>query len=385
MVIVSSGANSSRKRESIFNSMPALEVLYLFIAYQCTLSRLLLRSQEKHTVFFYREIKIIGFRSMTSRLARWWVLGRKDIDAPLVTVIKLSGILQAGLTRGPAARRFINLDRIEKHLQRAFHKPIGPAACAISINSPGGSPVQSELIYNTITKLSRETNIPVFTFAEDVAASGGYFLLCAGKESYACSTSLVGSIGVVSASFGVTSAAQRLGVERRVYTAGKAKMQIDPFSDVTDEQRARLMDIMVDVHESFKTIVKKSRGDRLQGSEDELFSGRAWTGNQALSLGLIDGVGSLKDIMKEKFGDRTRFLLCSESPQPGLRDILGFGSGSSLLDGVLSKHDVGTPSGNHSSQMLEDVGYSLGHGVFDASIDGVEEREVWANYGVKLL
>jgi len=142
------------------------------------------------------------------------------MDSPLVTVVKMSGVLQAG-GRGPQARRLLNIDRVERWLQRAFYKPLGPAACAISINSPGGSPVQSELIHDMIQRLRKQTGVPVYTFAEDVAASGGYWLMCAGDEAYACQTSLVGSIGVVSATFGAVNAAERLGIQRRIWTAGE--------------------------------------------------------------------------------------------------------------------------------------------------------------------
>lgn len=184
-----------------------------------------------------------------SRLARWWVMGRKGMKDPLVTVVKMNGILQAASGRSPQARRSLNLDRVEKWLHRAFLKELRPVACAISINSPGGSPVQSELIHDMICRLKQQTGIPVFTFAEDVAASGGYWLMCAGDESYACGTSLVGSIGVVSSNFGVQGVAERLGVERRIYTSGHAKVPLDPFLPVTEEQKERLMDIMTDMHQ----------------------------------------------------------------------------------------------------------------------------------------
>ena len=185
-----------------------------------------------------------------SKLARWWVMGRKAMNDPLVTVVKMNGVLQASAGgRSPRARGTLNLDRVEKWLQRAFLKDLRPAACAISINSPGGSPVQSELIHDMICRLKQQTGIPVFTFAEDVAASGGYWLMCAGDESYACGTSLVGSIGVVSSTFGVQQTAERFGIERRVYTAGHAKVPLDPFLPVTDEQKQRLMDIMLDMHQ----------------------------------------------------------------------------------------------------------------------------------------
>lgn len=199
--------------------------------------------------------------SVASALARWMVMGRKDFSEPLITVVKLTGILQPPSVRGPQARRLLNLDRVQKWLNAAFNRVLTPAACVVTVNSPGGAPVQvcrptldnaststsapshlpdlpvqAELICSQIRTLSRTTGIPVYTFAEDVAASGGYWLLCAGDKVHACSTSIVGSIGVISAQFGAVEAAQRLGVERRVFTAGTAKLQPDPFLPVTPDQ-----------------------------------------------------------------------------------------------------------------------------------------------------
>jgi len=322
-----------------------------------------------------------------SNIARWWVMGRKGMSDPLITVVKLSGILQSPSGRPPAAaRRTLNLDRVEKWLQRAFLKQLRPAACAISINSPGGSPVQSELIYDMIARLKRETGIPVYTFAEDVAASGGYWLMCAGDESYGCATSLVGSIGVISSSFGAVGAAEKLGIERRIIAAGHSKASIDPFLPVSSEQREQMMDLMTDVHQSFKNHVKTARNDRLvlnkhknktgnDGSEsagineDELFSGKVWTGNQAVELGLLDGVGTLQGVMREKFGDKVRFLMCSQTPQPGIRDFLGFGATSNSSVGL-------------ESLLSSNVGYEAARVAVGAALDEAEERAVWDRWRV---
>lgn len=349
-----------------------------------------------------------------SNIARWWVMGRKGMSDPLITVVKMSGILQSPAGRPPAAaRRSLNLERVEKWLHRAFLKELRPAACAISINSPGGSPVQTELIYDMISRLKQQTGIPVFTFAEDVAASGGYWLMCAGDESYACSTSLVGSIGVISSSFGAVGAAEKLGIERRVIASGQSKASIDPFLPVSPEQKEQMMSLMTDVHQSFINHVKTARGNRLLLSNNksktstsntennisidgdtsgngatgashvleaddtnDLFSGRVWTGQQAVKLGLIDGVGTLRGVMREKFGDRARFLICSESPQPGIRDFLGFGTNesSTKLD-ILSRMSVGGSN-------VGGIDIDLARVAVSAALDEAEERAVWDRWRI---
>ncbi|KAI3428038.1 hypothetical protein D9Q98_006424 [Chlorella vulgaris] len=335
-----------------------------------------------------------------NRLARWSVMGRKDYNEALVTVVKLSGVLQAftGPARAPQARRLLNLDRVEKWFARAFTKGLKPAACAVVINSPGGSPVQSDLIYGLIRRLSKSSGIPVYTFAEDVAASGGYWLMCAGDKSYALETSLVGSIGVISATFGATEAAKRLGIERRVFTAGEAKMQLDPFLPVQPEQEARLRDLMEDLHEAFKERVRGSRGERLAaGKDDELFSGRAWTGRQALKLGLVDGLGDMRSVMQGQFGDKARFLTCSEQPAPGLRDLFGLGSilrGGAASGDSSGAHSGGLAGGSRAHGLVDrvaagvagagggDAAYSACRSVIEAALDEAEQRAYWERFKV---
>jgi signal peptide peptidase SppA len=174
---------------------------------------------------------------------------------------------------------------------------------AISINSPGGSPVQSHLIYSYIRQLADEKKIKVIIFAEDVAASGGYFIACAGDEIYANSSSIIGSIGVITASFGFKEMIKKIGIERRVYTAGKNKSTLDPFVDEKEEDVQRLKKLQLELHGDFIKIVEKSRGKKLKEPEkNNIFTGEFWSGSTALKLGLVDGIGNADQILKEKFG-----------------------------------------------------------------------------------
>jgi signal peptide peptidase SppA len=176
---------------------------------------------------------------------------------------------------------------------------------AISINSPGGSPVQSHLIYSYIRQLADKKKIKVLIFAEDVAASGGYLISCAGDEIYANSSSIIGSIGVISASFGFKELIKKMGIERRIYTAGKNKSTLDPFMDENEEDIKRLKDIQLELHADFIKVVETSRGKKLKDPEkNNIFTGEFWTGASALKLGLIDGIGNADQILKEKFGEK---------------------------------------------------------------------------------
>ena len=176
---------------------------------------------------------------------------------------------------------------------------------AISINSPGGSPVQSHLIYSYIRQLANKKKIKVLVFAEDVAASGGYLISCAGDEIYANSSSIIGSIGVISASFGFKELIKKMGIERRIYTAGKNKSTLDPFVDEKEEDIKRLKDIQLELHADFIKVVETSRGKKLKDPEkNNIFTGEFWTGASALKLGLIDGIGNADQILKEKFGEK---------------------------------------------------------------------------------
>ena len=176
---------------------------------------------------------------------------------------------------------------------------------AISINSPGGSPVQSHLIYSYIRQLADRKKIKVLIFAEDVAASGGYLISCAGDEIYANSSSIIGSIGVISASFGFKELIKKMGIDRRIYTAGKNKSTLDPFIDEKEEDIKKLKDIQLELHADFIKVVETSRGSKLKEPEkNNIFTGEFWTGKSALELGLVDGIGNADQVLKEKFGDK---------------------------------------------------------------------------------
>ncbi len=175
---------------------------------------------------------------------------------------------------------------------------------AISINSPGGSPVQSHLIYSFIRQQAKKNNKKVIVFAEDVAASGGYLIACAGDEIYANSSSIVGSIGVISASFGFQDAIKKIGVQRRVYTAGKNKSTLDPFKEEKEEDIERIKRLQLELHSDFIEVVKKSRGSKLKDPEkNNTFTGEFWSGTASMKLGLIDGIGNAEQILREKFGE----------------------------------------------------------------------------------
>ena len=176
-------------------------------------------------------------------------------------------------------------------------------AVAISINSPGGSPVQSHLIYSYIRKQAKKNKKKVLVFAEDVAASGGYLIACAGDEIYANSSSIVGSIGVIYSSFGLHELIKKAGIQRRIYTAGKNKSTLDPFVEEKQEDIERLKKIQLDLHADFIKVVEESRSTKIKNSDIELFTGEFWSGSKAKELGLVDGLGNADEILKQKFGE----------------------------------------------------------------------------------
>lgn len=239
-------------------------------------------------------------------LRRVPLLGDKVADrvegAPLVNVLRLDGVI--GRTSGPR-RGGMALSDMAESIERAFKGP-NLSAVALAINSPGGSPVQSALIATRIRALAAENDVPVVAFCEDVAASGGYWLACAADEIYADPASIVGSIGVVYAGFGFPELLAKIGVQRRVHTAGEKKAILDPFQDEDQDDVELLKELQTDIHEQFKAHVRDRRGDKLQADEDVLFSGEFWTGTRAQGLGLVDGLGDLRTVMRERYGEKVR-------------------------------------------------------------------------------
>ncbi len=220
---------------------------------------------------------------------------------PTVPVLRFTGAIGMAAPLRPG----LSIATAAGAIEKAFSLSKLPSV-AVAINSPGGSPVQSHLIFKRIRQLAREKNKRVYVFCEDVAASGGYFLALAGDEIYADPSSIVGSIGVISASFGLEKAIARLGIDRRVYTAGEHKGSLDPFLPEKPEEVERLKAIQRDVHDVFIGIVKERRGAKLKAPDAELFTGAFWSGPKALELGLIDGIADLRSRMRELHGDTVR-------------------------------------------------------------------------------
>ena len=220
----------------------------------------------------------------------------------IISHIKLTGIIgNVG-----KFRQGIEYSGQENIIRKAFSVKKAQAV-AITINSPGGSPVQSHLIYKFIREQAKKHKKKVIVFAEDVAASGGYLIACSGDEIYANSSSIIGSIGVIYSSFGFKDLIQKIGVQRRVYTAGKNKSTLDPFLEEKDEDIKRLKNIQLELHQDFIDVVEESRGAKLnKESGIELFSGEFWSGKKAVELGLIDGIGNAEQILREKFGEEVQ-------------------------------------------------------------------------------
>jgi signal peptide peptidase SppA len=227
---------------------------------------------------------------------------------PLVPVLRFSGPIGMATPLRPG----LTLSTSAAAIDKAFSMR-GAKAVAIQINSPGGSAVQSMLIYKRIRALAAEKGLKVYVFAEDVAASGGYLLALAGDEIYADPSSIIGSIGVITATFGLNELMAKIGVERRVYTAGKSKDTLDPFLPEKPEDVERIKALQRDVHSAFIDLVKERRGAKIEKAGDDLFTGEFWSGKRALELGLIDGLADVRSKMRALFGEEVRLKLVMPS------------------------------------------------------------------------
>ena len=239
-------------------------------------------------------------------LTSWTYPVRRAIGAtppPVVPVLRLTGIIGAISPLRPG----LTLAGLAALLERAFRLP-GAKAVALAINSPGGSAAQSSLIHNRIRQLAAERSLPVLAFVEDVAASGGYWLACAADEIHADATSILGSIGVVSASFGFPELLTRIGVERRLHTTGPHKAMLDPFRPEQPGDVERLKEIQGDLFESFKALVRERRAGKLKAPESEIFTGAVWSGKRALEMGLIDGIGEMRQVLRARYGEKLRLV-----------------------------------------------------------------------------
>lgn len=274
---------------------------------------------------------------------------------PLVTVLSLSGVIGQ---MGPM-RKGLSLASLADPIERAF-KPRHLSAVALAINSPGGSAAQSALIHKRIRAHAAEKGVPVFAFAEDVAASGGYMLACAADEIFADESSLIGSIGVVSSGFGFKGLIERLGVERRIHATDPRKTRLDPFVDERPEDVEFLRGIQDDAHKAFRDLVAGRRGTRLKAPEEDLYSGDVWIGTRALSMGLIDGIGDLRSVMRARFGDKVRFQKI-EDERGWLRRRFGIGSGGGLSGGL-----AGAVGGDWAGTLIA----------------AAEERLYWSRFGL---
>ena len=268
---------------------------------------------------------------------------------PLVPVVRLAGVIGFSTPLRPG----LTLASVARMLDRAFAAR-NAAAVALSINSPGGSPTQSHLIWRRIRELAKEKNRRVIAFVEDAAASGGYMIACAADEIIADPNSIVGSIGVVGGSFGFDKLIGRLGIERRLYTSGAHKAMLDPFLPENAGDVERLKKLQQEIHEGFIALVKSQRGSKLQGADGDLFSGEYWTGKRALDLGLIDAIGDLRSTLRERFGEKVLMPLMPADRSFLGRRIFGGAARAELTQGGLA----------------EDI------------ISALEARALWARYGL---
>jgi serine protease SohB len=279
------------------------------------------------------------------------VLPQRFRGVPIVPVVRLTGIIGVSTPFRPG----LTISSCAKSLERAFGTR-NAKAVALVINSPGGSATQSHLIFKRIRALAAEKKLPVIAFIEDAGASGGYMIACAAGEIVADESSIVGSIGVVGGSFGFNRLIEKIGIERRLYTSGDHKAMLDPFLPEKPDDVERLKALQREIHEFFIGLVKESRGAKLSGSEPDLFSGEYWIGSRALALGLVDRIGDLRGVLRERFGkDVSTPLVAADRGFFGRR-IPGVGAG---LGGLLDRP-----------------------GLADEVISALEARALWARYGL---
>ena len=271
----------------------------------------------------------------------------------VVPVVRLSGVIGAVTPLRPG----MTLSSVARVLERAFGTR-NAKAVALVINSPGGSPVQSRQIYLRIRQLAAEKKLPVLVFVEDVAASGGYMIACAGDEIFCDPSSIVGSIGVVGGSFGFQELIKKIGVERRLYTAGEHKAMLDPFLPENPDDVARVKALQREIHAIFIALVKQSRGGKLKGADDVLFSGEYWAGETSVALGLADAIGDIRSILRARYGDKVQTPVIA--PPTG------------VLSGLLGRKSAGTGT------LTSLDGFA---GLPDELISALETRAIWAKFG----
>lgn len=252
-------------------------------------------------------------------------------NKPQVTVVELQGAIGLGARPG----RGLSASSVEEPLKKAF-KNKKAKAVVLAINSPGGAPAQARMIMERIRCLALETQLPVISYIEDVGASGGYLIALAGEEILADPFAIVGSVGVVSAGFGFQEAIEKLGVERRVYTSGTNKVRLDPFRAEKPEDKEKLEGILEETHEIFIDLVKSQRGDRIEGPDETVFSGDFFLASKGQELGLIDGVGDLRQILKSRYGNDVQVKIISPQ-KSGLLSRLGASVAGGLVDAVAGR------------------------------------------------
>jgi signal peptide peptidase SppA len=280
-----------------------------------------------------------------------WIPARLRRGTAVVPVVRLSGLIGAVTPLRPG----MSLAGVARTLERAFTVR-NAKAVALVINSPGGSPVQSRQIYLRIRQLATEKKLPVLVFVEDVAASGGYMIACAGDEIFCDPSSILGSIGVVGGTFGFQELIKKVGVERRLYTAGAHKAMLDPFLPENPDDVARVKALQREIHAIFIALVKASRGARLKGADDVLFTGEYWAGETSVSLGLADAIGDLRSTLRARYGDKVR--------TPVIAPATG------VLSGLLGRRSAGTLASLESAS-----------GLPEELISALESRAIWAKFG----